>query len=301
MSAFSRNPDEPPSDSAELAARCFPANAIRSGAAARSRWPPGDHSRERATASLPVSSAYSTSISSAACGGVPRSAIVSSSAGSSVIAPRPRTCSTPVRPGTSAARESRSSCTRLRSVSARLLPLRSGRTSVRPSRIRTAAPWSPRGLVSAPPDASQVDSARNGAAARNSATPGTPSGPGPGPGPRPGQAALSGTPTGPDPSPGPDTPTGPGGCHSRDRRTACAQCTNASATSTVTSAPFRAATEPLTRRISPTPGRRKKNETGPCGSPGPGRRNEIRVGEWTRANPGTPPMKVVLLVPSGAR
>ena len=71
--------------------------------------------------------------------------------------------------------------------------------------------------------------------------------------------------------------------------------------STVVSAPLRAATEPLTRRISPTPGRRKKNETGPCGSPGSGRENEIRVGEWTRANPGVPPMKVVLLVPSASR
>ncbi|MEU1163094.1 hypothetical protein ABZ372_21410 [Streptomyces sp. NPDC005921] len=49
------------------------------------------------------------------------------------------------------------------------------------------------------------------------------------------------------------------------------------------------------------PGSRKKNETGPCGAPGPCQENEIRVGEWTRANPGAPPMKVVLLVPSASR
>ncbi len=67
--------------------------------------------------------------------------------------------------------------------------------------------------------------------------------------------------------------------------------------STVVSAPLRSATEPLTRRISPTPGRRKKKETGPRGAPGSDRANEIRVGEWTRANPGVPPMKVVLPVP----
>ncbi|MFY1652560.1 hypothetical protein ACN27J_16885 [Solwaraspora sp. WMMB762] len=57
----------------------------------------------------------------------------------------------------------------------------------------------------------------------------------------------------------------------------------------------------MTRRISPTPGSRKKNETGPYGSPGSARANEIRVGEWTRVNPGVPPMKVVLLVPLVSR
>lgn len=71
--------------------------------------------------------------------------------------------------------------------------------------------------------------------------------------------------------------------------------------STVVSARLRAATEPLTRRISPTPGRRKNSETGPRGSPGSGRVKVIRVGEWTRVKPGVPPMKVVLLVPLAFR
>ncbi len=277
---LSRRAARPLSPLARFAARWSPATTIRSGAVPRSRWVAAVHTRDRATASLAVTSARSTSMTRAACGGVPRRAIVASSSGSSVIAPRPLTCSTPVRPGTSAANEIRSSRTRLWRLSVRLFPLRSAMTSVRPSRIRATVGWSPRGLVSLPPTSSQVDSARNWAAATKSAMPGPRNGPSP---------WTSGACGG-----------GPGGCHRRERMTACAQCTKASVTSTNVSAPFRSATEPLTRNVSPTPGRRKTNDTGPCASPS-GRVNEIRVGECGRTNPGVPPMNVVRPTPSASR
>jgi hypothetical protein len=82
--------------------------------------------------------------------------------------------------------------------------------------------------------------------------------------------------------------------------TACAQCTYASSSATNVSAPFRLATDPLTRNVSPTPGRRKTNDTGPCASPSDNV-NDIRVGECTRTNPRVPPMNVVRLTPSESR
>jgi hypothetical protein len=80
--------------------------------------------------------------------------------------------------------------------------------------------------------------------------------------------------------------------------TACAQCTYASWTSTNVSVPVLLVTEPLTRNVSPTPGNRKTNDTGPCAS---GLVNDIRVGEWMRTKPGVPPMNVVRLTPLASR